>query len=96
MSLASATQYAPTGLQFYINKSTENPLAVYLDNVQAIGAATVGAWANAGGGSWSTLGNWTGGIPTLALDTANLTGAITANSTITLDGNYSVQAHQLQ
>ncbi|HEX4054406.1 MAG TPA: autotransporter-associated beta strand repeat-containing protein [Tepidisphaeraceae bacterium] len=89
---SGATQYTPTGLQFYINKSTENPLAVYLDNVQAIGAATVGAWANAGGGSWSTLGNWTGGIPTLALDTANLTGAITANSTITLDGNYSVQA----
>ncbi len=84
------TQYTPTGFQFYINKSTDSALTVYIDNVQAIGPATVGTWANTGGGSWSTLGNWTGGIPTLALDTASLTGAIMANSTITLDGNYSV------
>jgi autotransporter-associated beta strand protein len=86
------SQLAPTSFEFYINKSTENPLTVYMDNVQTVGPATNGTWAKTTGGSWSTLANWTGGIPTLALDTANLTSAITTSSTVTLDGNQSVMA----
>jgi len=58
--------------------------------VQAIGPATVGTWGNSGGGSWETVGNWSGGIPQLALDTANFTNAITNDSTVTLGGNHSV------
>jgi autotransporter-associated beta strand protein len=86
----------PTSFEFYISKSTDSALNVYLDNVQSIGPATIGTWAHTTGGSWSTLGNWTGGIPTVALDTANLTAAITSNSTITLDGDHSMQALNFQ
>jgi len=84
------TQLTPVSFEFYINKSTDQALNVYLDDVQAIGPATIGTWANSGGGSWSVLGNWTGGIPQLALDTANFNGAITHTSTVSLNGNRSV------
>jgi autotransporter-associated beta strand protein len=84
------SQLTPSSFEFYFNKSTQSALNVYMDNVQTIGAATVGTWTNSAGGSWSTLGDWSGGIPQLALDTANLTSAITGDSTINLDGNRSV------
>ncbi len=82
----------PTGFEFFINKSADSGLTVYLDNVEAIGPATVGTWAHSSGGSWSLLGDWTGGIPQLAMDTANFNGAITGTSMVTLDGNRSVGA----
>ena len=82
----------PTGFEFYINKSTQSGLTVYLDNVQAIGPASAGTWANSGGGSWSVLGNWTGNVLPDALDTANFTSAITGTATVALDGNRSVAA----
>jgi autotransporter-associated beta strand protein len=43
-------------------------------------------------GSWAAQTNWSGGtLPTLALDTANFnTLNLTANSTVTLDGNQTI------
>ncbi|MGD0465032.1 MAG: glycoside hydrolase family 44 protein [Tepidisphaeraceae bacterium] len=51
---------------------------------------TVGTWGIAGGGSWSTLGDWSGAPPQTAGDTANFTSSISNASTVTLNGNYSV------
>jgi autotransporter-associated beta strand protein len=90
---SSDTQIStPTGFEFYINKSTQSGLTIYLDNVQAVGPATTGTWASSGGGSWSALGNWTGGVVPGGLDTANFTSAITGTATVTLDGSRSVAA----
>jgi autotransporter-associated beta strand protein len=86
----TSSQLTPASFEFYFNKSNNSALNVYIDNVQTIGPTTVGTWNNAGGGSWSTLGDWSPGIPQFALDTANLTSAITGNSIITLDGNRSL------
>ena len=46
------------------------------------------------GGSWATQGNWTGGtLPTTIGDTADFsTLNVTANSTVTLDGNQSINS----
>ncbi len=85
-----SSQLTPSSFEFYFNKSSDSALNVYIDNVQAIGPTTIGTWANSTGGSWSTLGDWSPGIPQYALDTANLTSAITGNSIITLDGNRSL------
>jgi hypothetical protein len=86
----TSSQLEPTAFEFYINKSSDSALTAYISNVNSIEAQTVGTWNNTTGGSWAISGNWTGGIPQLALDTANFTSAITADSTITLDGNWSV------
>jgi autotransporter-associated beta strand protein len=51
---------------------------------------TVGTWAAAHGGSWTTLANWTGAPPQTAGDTANFTTPLAAPSTITLDANQSI------
>jgi fibronectin-binding autotransporter adhesin len=80
----------PTGFEFYVSKSIDSALEIYIDNVEAVGLATDGTWAHSSGGSWGTLGDWTGGIPQVALDTANFTSAIGVTSTVTLDGNRSV------
>jgi autotransporter-associated beta strand protein len=49
------------------------------------------AWSNTGGGSWGTAANWNNGlIPQNRADIADFTGAITANSVITLDGSRTV------
>jgi hypothetical protein len=82
----------PTGFEFYINKSAQSGLTVYLDNVQAVGPATSATWASTGGGNWSLPGNWIGGNVAGGLDTANFTGAITGTATVTLDGSRSVAA----
>jgi autotransporter-associated beta strand protein len=84
------TQLTAYGFEFYINKAADQPLNVYLDNVVAVGPQTVGTWAKSSGGSWGTLADWTGGIPKVALDTANFGSALTSSSTVTLDGNRSV------
>ncbi|MGA2440389.1 MAG: dockerin type I domain-containing protein [Tepidisphaeraceae bacterium] len=86
----TSTQMTPSSFEFYINKSTDSALNIYMDNVTSIGLQTVGTWAHTTGGSWSTLADWTGGIPQVALDTANFTSAIAGDSTVTLDGNRSV------
>jgi autotransporter-associated beta strand protein len=86
----TSSQLTPASFEFYFNKSNTSALNVYIDNVQAIGPTTVGTWNHSTGGSWSTLGDWSPGIPQFALDTANLTSAITGDSTINLDGNRSV------
>jgi len=52
--------------------------------------SNVGTWASTTGGSWATASNWTGPVPQNATDTAILGSAITANSTITLDGSKTV------
>lgn len=49
-----------------------------------------GIWTNTGSSSWATTGNWSGGIPQVAGDTANFFSSITAPATVTLDGNRSV------
>jgi autotransporter-associated beta strand protein len=47
-----------------------------------------GIWTNSAGGSWTTMGNWNGGVIARDADfTANFaTLNLTANSTVTLDG----------
>jgi len=54
------------------------------------GAQVVGTWNHNGNGSWSTGAYWTGGIPTSAGDTANITYNITGNYTITIDSPRTV------
>lgn len=51
---------------------------------QRAGALT-SSWINAGGGLWSTPGNWNNGVPTNAGDVAYITNTIAAASTITND-----------
>src|SRR5690606_32638491 len=50
----------------------------------------VPTWNVAGGGSWSSAGNWTPSVPNAAGATANFGDEITAPSTITLDGDKTV------
>src|SRR5689334_13067014 len=59
-------------------------LAALLAGYQAP-AATTGTWKTAGGGNWNTLANWTGGIPKVAGDIANMTGSLAAGKTVTVD-----------
>ena len=48
-------------------------------------------WGLAGGGSWATAGNWTGGfVPNSNGATAILGNSITAAATVTLDGSQTV------
>jgi len=60
--------------------------------MSSLAQATTFIWTNADGGSWATPGNWTGGsLPTTTSDTADFsTLDITANRTVTLDGNQSI------
>ena len=58
-------------------------LAVAL--VPSVRAQTVGTWNVNSGGLWSASGNWSGGVPGLAGDVANLTYPITAGVTVTND-----------
>jgi autotransporter-associated beta strand protein len=54
-------------------------------------AQVTGTFKNPAGGSWGTPGNWTGGIPGLPGDTADFsTLNLTADATVTLDGNRAV------
>jgi len=53
-------------------------------------AATTGLWNVNSGGYWSTVGNWSGGVPGSAGDTADLSYAITANRTVTNDVSRSI------
>ena len=71
--------------------------AVVLALPPATRAATF-AWTNLTGGtasgSWTNPANWSGGtLPTTAADTGNFTSLdITADSTVTLDGNQSLNS----
>jgi len=52
---------------------------------------TNGVWSATGGGSWSAAGNWSGGaIPRLIGDSATFGSSITAPSTVTMDGIWTV------
>jgi autotransporter-associated beta strand protein len=84
------TQMTPVSFEFYINKSATSPLNVYISNVEAIGPQTTGTWAESTGGSWSTTGNWIGGEPTVAMDSATFTNTNTGTATVTLDGDHSM------
>jgi autotransporter-associated beta strand protein len=53
-------------------------------------AATTGIWNVDSGGLWSATGNWSGGVPSAAGDTASLTYNITAARIITNDVSRSV------
>ena len=45
-------------------------------------------WSAAGGGSWSTAGNWLGPVPDAVYHSASFTDAITSPSTVTVDGAF--------
>lgn len=47
-------------------------------------------WNVDASGSWNTAGNWQGGIPNGGGDTASFTTQLTANRTVTLDGNKTI------
>ncbi len=50
-----------------------------------------GVWATNGPGTWSTSGNWTGGVPGSGQDTAVFGTALTSGTaTVTLDGSRSL------
>lgn len=53
-------------------------------------AATTGTWNVNRGGLWSNAGNWIGGVPAAAGDTANLTYNLTAPCIITNDASRSI------
>jgi fibronectin-binding autotransporter adhesin len=53
-------------------------------------AATTGTWNIDSGGLWSDAGSWSGGVPALAGDTANLTFDISAASVVTNDVSRSI------
>jgi fibronectin-binding autotransporter adhesin len=59
--------------------------------ILTIGAtATLSDWTSTTSGSWTNALNWSNGIPSAQSDTAKFLGAITAPSTVTLDGNKTV------
>lgn len=68
--------------QFLLAAASLGPLAQ---------AATL-TWTNTAGGSWADQGNWSGGtLPTTTSDTADFsTLNITANRTVSLNGNQSI------
>jgi hypothetical protein len=45
-------------------------------------------WSSAGGGTWSTAGNWLGPVPDAVYHSANFTDAITAPAAVTVDGAF--------
>jgi autotransporter-associated beta strand protein len=47
-------------------------------------------WNVDANGSWNTASNWVGGVPNGSGDTASFTKALTANRTVTLDGNKTI------
>lgn len=55
-------------------------------------SGVISEWTNTGGDSWATAGNWSGGVPNGTGATANFFTAITAPSTVTLDGSKTVGA----
>ncbi|MFD0893870.1 autotransporter-associated beta strand repeat-containing protein [Luteolibacter ambystomatis] len=58
--------------------------------------AQTGTWSSSSGGSWGTAGNWTGGtIPNATGDTANFGNVLGGSSMITLDGDRTVAALNL-
>jgi uncharacterized repeat protein (TIGR03803 family) len=61
-------------------------------SVFSLTPATVnGVWSSAGGGSWGVNSNWVGNsMPVRAGDSATFGSAITASSTVTLDGAWTV------
>jgi autotransporter-associated beta strand protein len=68
-------------------------VAAALSTIAPLAQATTFTWTNAAGGSWATAGNWSGGgtLPTTTSDTADFsTLNITANSTVSLNGNQSI------
>jgi autotransporter-associated beta strand protein len=67
-------------------------VAATLGLLAPLACADTLTWTNAAGGSWSTLGNWSGGsLPTTTSDTADFsTLNITAGTTVTLDGNQDI------
>jgi hypothetical protein len=95
---APATFSGTPSVQLYNTSATGDHTvdftAVSLGQIRTV-AATL-TWTNLVGGnasgSWATQANWAGGtLPTIALDTASFnTLNLTANSTVTLDGNQTV------
>jgi uncharacterized repeat protein (TIGR03803 family) len=71
---------------------TELGGANQLGSIFSLTPATVnGVWSSAGGGSWGVSGNWSGNsMPVRAGDSATFGSAITAPSTVTLDGAWTV------
>lgn len=63
-------------------------ILVFLSGSAAVGAT--GTWNVDANGNWTIAGNWSGGVPSAAGDTANLTFNITAARTVTLDSGETV------
>jgi fibronectin-binding autotransporter adhesin len=71
---------------------------VNMDNVavNAAPAVLTNQWNAAGGGNWTTAGNWsTATVPNGAADVARLHGKIDGPSTVTVDGNITLDTLDL-
>lgn len=90
-----------TGLSNWNSSSVLNPQAGLTYSFGTSGSfvtltiagqtAVSGTWVSTTGGSWATASNWAGNnIPNSSGATADFFGAITAPSTVTLDGNKTV------
>jgi autotransporter-associated beta strand protein len=63
----------------------------YFDNARLTGPAVNSTWTNMQGDDlWTSGGNWSGGVPTSAGDTATFGTSIPGPTTISLNGNQTV------
>ncbi|MBC8095986.1 MAG: autotransporter-associated beta strand repeat-containing protein, partial [Akkermansiaceae bacterium] len=75
--------------------STEGGFTYSLSNNQTntsidlLVSTTSNQWANDASGSWSTAGNWTGGVPNTQGAQANFLGVINQARTVTVDGAFT-------
>jgi hypothetical protein len=80
----------PTSFQFYVNKSNDQPLTLYYDNVQVVPVGQLSHWNTFESANWSDPASWLGGVPSGAGVNATFGSAITAATTVNVDSPRTV------